>query len=83
MTDAIVTLGLQTTLHCFNELSIFGIRPDIWVIQTSYGNPIGVVEVKKPNESKDKWDLLKVVSTIRGEDAFRPESEGNCKLVAK
>jgi branched-chain amino acid transport system substrate-binding protein len=46
-------------------------------------HPMYLLEVKKPNESKDKWDLLKVVSTIRGEDAFRPESEGNCKLVAK
>jgi branched-chain amino acid transport system substrate-binding protein len=46
-------------------------------------HPMYLLEVKKPDESKDKWDLLKVVSTIRGEDAFRPESEGNCKLVAK
>jgi branched-chain amino acid transport system substrate-binding protein len=46
-------------------------------------HPMYLMEVKKPEESKGKWDVLKVVSTIRGEDAFRPESEGNCKLLAK
>ena len=46
-------------------------------------HPMYLMEVKKPEESTSKWDVLKVVSTIRGEDAFRPESEGNCKLVAK
>jgi branched-chain amino acid transport system substrate-binding protein len=37
--------------------------------------------VKAPDESKSAWDLLKVVATIKGEDAFRPEGEGNCKLL--
>ena len=42
-----------------------------------------VYEVKKPDESTSKWDLLKVVATISGDQAFRPESEGNCPLVKK
>jgi uncharacterized protein YabN with tetrapyrrole methylase and pyrophosphatase domain len=42
-----------------------------------------VFEVKKPEESTSKWDLLKVVATIPGDQAFRPESEGNCPLVKK
>jgi len=46
-------------------------------------HPMYLMEVKKPAESKGTWDLLKVVATLPGEDAFRPESEGNCKLVAK
>ena len=41
------------------------------------------MEVKKPDESTSKWDLLKVVATIPGDQAFRPESEGNCPLVKK
>ena len=32
-------------------------------------------------ESKSKWDLLKVVATIPGEEAFRPEKDGGCRLV--
>jgi branched-chain amino acid transport system substrate-binding protein len=46
-------------------------------------HPMYLMEVKTPQESTSKWDLLKVVSTISGEDAFRPEFEGNCRLSAK
>jgi branched-chain amino acid transport system substrate-binding protein len=45
-------------------------------------HPMYLMEVKKPAESKGTWDLLKVVATLPGEEAFRPEGEGNCKLVA-
>lgn len=38
--------------------------------------------MERPGELKGTWDLLKVVATLPGEEAFRPESEGNCKLVA-
>jgi branched-chain amino acid transport system substrate-binding protein len=44
-------------------------------------HPLYLLQVKAPDESKSAWDLLKVVVTIKGEDAFRPEAEGNCKLV--
>jgi len=43
-------------------------------------HPLYLLEVKKPDDSTSKWDLLKVVATIPGEDAFRPEKEGNCAL---
>ena len=43
-------------------------------------HPLYLLEVKKPDESTSKWDLLKVVATIPGDQAFRPESEGNCPL---
>src|SRR4051812_4014513 len=46
-------------------------------------HPFYLLEVKSPDESKSKWDLLKVVATIPGDQAFRPESEGNCPLVKK
>lgn len=44
-------------------------------------HPLYLLQVKAPDESKSTWDLLKVVGTIKGEDAFRPESDGNCPLV--
>jgi hypothetical protein len=34
-----------------------------------------------PAESQSKWDLLKIATTLPGEEAFRPEREDNCKLV--
>jgi branched-chain amino acid transport system substrate-binding protein len=43
-------------------------------------HPLYLLEVKKPDESKSKWDLLKVVATIPGEEAFRPEKDGGCPL---
>lgn len=46
---AIYTVGLKGKLKCFNELSIFDLRPDIWIVYGG-GIPIGVVEVKKPGE---------------------------------
>jgi branched-chain amino acid transport system substrate-binding protein len=44
-------------------------------------HPMFLMEVKAPAESQSKWDLLKVIATVPGEEAFRPEGEGNCKLV--
>jgi branched-chain amino acid transport system substrate-binding protein len=44
-------------------------------------HPLYLLEVKKPDESQSKWDLLKVVGTISGEDAFRPEKDGGCPLT--
>jgi branched-chain amino acid transport system substrate-binding protein len=44
-------------------------------------HPLYLLQVKAPEESTSTWDLLKVVATIKGEDAFRPESEGQCPLT--
>jgi len=44
-------------------------------------NDMYLVEVKKPNESKEPWDFYRIVSTIPGDQAFRPLSEGGCALV--
>ncbi|QGZ31363.1 ABC transporter substrate-binding protein [Stutzerimonas stutzeri] len=41
-----------------------------------------LVQVKTPAESKGEWDLYKVISTIPGDQAFRPLSESQCKLVS-
>ena len=44
-------------------------------------NDMYLVEVKKPNESKEPWDFYRIISTIPGDQAFRPLSEGGCALV--
>ena len=43
--------------------------------------PLYLLQVKKPEESKERWDLYSVAATIPAEQAFRPLKEGNCPLV--
>jgi branched-chain amino acid transport system substrate-binding protein len=38
--------------------------------------------VKKPEDSKALWDLMTLVKTVKGEDAFQPLAESECALVA-
>ncbi len=45
-------------------------------------HPMYLYEVKKPADSKGEWDLYKLVKEIPGDQAFRPEKEGNCSLIA-
>jgi branched-chain amino acid transport system substrate-binding protein len=52
------------------------IREDGRVVRDMY-----LLQVKKPEESKAKYDYYKVLATIPGKDAFRPMAEGNCPLV--
>jgi branched-chain amino acid transport system substrate-binding protein len=40
-------------------------------------------EVKKPSESKARWDYYKLLGTVEGKDAFQPFSESRCPLVKK
>ena len=40
-----------------------------------------LVQAKTPAESKAPWDLVKIVKTIPGSEAFRPLSESECPLV--
>lgn len=42
-----------------------------------------LAEVKKPSESSGKWDYLKIVRTIPGDQAYQPLSESRCPLVKK
>ncbi len=41
------------------------------------------VRVKRPEDSKDAFDILEVKQTIKGDDAFKPLSESTCPLVRK
>jgi len=52
------------------------IRDDGRVIRDMY-----LMETKTPAESKGEWDLVKVVATIPGNEAFRPLSESTCPLI--
>lgn len=38
--------------------------------------------VKKPEDSKALWDLMTLVKTVKGEDAFQPLADSECPLVA-
>ncbi|MEP9373847.1 ABC transporter substrate-binding protein [Mesorhizobium sp. KR1-2] len=42
-----------------------------------------LAQVKTPSESTGPWDYYKILSTVPGDEAFRPLSESACPLVAK
>ena len=64
--SAICTVGLAAKIKCFNELSIFDLRPDIWIVCTG-GIPIGVVEVKKPGDDDDDDDYALQNPYVQGQ----------------
>lgn len=42
-----------------------------------------LAQAKTPAESKGPWDLVKIVRTIPGDQAFMPLSKSTCRLVRK
>jgi branched-chain amino acid transport system substrate-binding protein len=40
-------------------------------------------EVKKPSESKGRWDDYKLLATVPGDQAFQPLEQSRCPLVKK
>jgi branched-chain amino acid transport system substrate-binding protein len=54
------------------------LRADGRVMQDMY-----LARVKKPSESREPWDYLEIVRTVKAEDAFRLASESECKLLKK
>jgi branched-chain amino acid transport system substrate-binding protein len=46
-------------------------------------HPMYLWQVKKPTESKAKWDYYTQVKTIPADEAWRPLDQGGCPLVAK
>lgn len=40
-----------------------------------------LLEVKKPDESKEPWDYFKVLATIPGKEAFIDPAQSGCELV--
>jgi len=44
-------------------------------------HPVYLFEAKKPSESKQPWDVAKVIAVTPLEEAWRPLGEGGCPLV--
>ena len=42
-----------------------------------------LVQVKTPAESKGPWDLVKLVTAIKPDEAFRSLEESKCPLVGR
>jgi branched-chain amino acid transport system substrate-binding protein len=40
-------------------------------------------EVKKPSESKTRWDDYKLIATVPGSEAFQSLEASRCPLVKK
>jgi branched-chain amino acid transport system substrate-binding protein len=53
------------------------LRPDGRMVHDVY-----LVQIKSPAESKSEWDLLKLVATIPGDQAFRPMADSGCPAIA-
>jgi len=49
------------------------VRADGRVVRDMY-----LMQAKTPEESKGQWDLVKMIATVPGDEAFRPMSEGEC-----
>jgi branched-chain amino acid transport system substrate-binding protein len=64
---------IPTDDDCFGKGSI---RADGRKIHPAY-----LFEVKKPEESKHRGDIYKLISTLPADEAFRPIAEGNCPLI--
>jgi branched-chain amino acid transport system substrate-binding protein len=54
------------------------IREDGQMVHDMY-----LVEVKTPAESKEPWDLYKILETVPGDKAFQPIEKSACPLVRK
>jgi branched-chain amino acid transport system substrate-binding protein len=44
-------------------------------------HPVYLLEAKKPSESKQSWDIAKVIATTPMDEAWRPLNEGGCAFV--
>jgi branched-chain amino acid transport system substrate-binding protein len=44
-------------------------------------HPVYLMQVKTPAESKQAWDLLKVIATVPADQGFRAMNEGGCPMV--
>ncbi len=54
----------------------YKIRQDGRLVRDMY-----LLQVKSPEESKEPWDLFKILARIPGDEAYRPMSESACPLV--
>lgn len=54
----------------------YKIRADGRLVRDMY-----LLQVKTPEESKEPWDLFKILARIPGNEAYRPMSESACPLI--
>jgi branched-chain amino acid transport system substrate-binding protein len=45
--------------------------------------PMYLLQVKQPADQHGEWDLLNIVKTVSGEDAFPPAADSKCPLLKK
>ena len=65
--------AMPTDDDCFGPGRI---RPDGRALHPCY-----LLEAKKPSESKQSWDVAKIVATTPMEEAVRPLEEGHCPMI--
>jgi branched-chain amino acid transport system substrate-binding protein len=77
--DGRATVARMKSIPCDDDA--FGasqIREDGRNLVTSY-----LFQVKKPSESRGKWDYYNLLATTPGDQAFRPLADGHCAFVKK
>jgi len=76
-TDTATVLGWMRE-HPVDDFFAHGgkIREDGRMVHDMY-----LMRIKKPDESKSKWDLYEYQVTVPGDQAFRPMAEGGCPYL--
>lgn len=74
---AVVAKMRQTPIHDFFAKDGH-IRADGRMVHDMY-----LMQVKTPAESKGEWDLYKLITTVPGDQAYRPMKDGGCPLVTQ
>ena len=76
-TDTATVIGWMRE-HPVDDFFAHGgkIREDGRMVHDMY-----LMRIKKPEESKSKWDLYEYQVTIPGDQAFRPMAEGGCPYL--
>jgi branched-chain amino acid transport system substrate-binding protein len=47
----------------------------------SMAHDMYLMEVKRPEDSRDKWDIARVIKTVPAAEAFQPIETSTCKLL--
>jgi len=76
-TDTATVIGWMRE-HPVDDFFAHGgkIREDGRMVHDMY-----LMRIKKPEESKSKWDLYEYLVTVPGDQAFRPMAEGGCPYL--
>jgi branched-chain amino acid transport system substrate-binding protein len=75
--DAVMKKMKETKINDFFAKGGY-IRADGRMVHDMY-----LAEAKKPSESKEEWDIMRIKSVIPGEKAYQPLDESTCPLIKK